>query len=250
MSRRTLLLTLPLVLACGGGSEGAHAEHGDEHAEAEAPADRREHHGHGHGHGHGHAHGPGHFADAERYAEIFDAPDRDEWQRPDEVIALLELREGLKVADLGAGTGYFLPHLSGPVGESGEVVGLDIEPNMVRYMSERIAHESLGNARAAQCPLDGPGVEPGSLERVWIVETWHHFAEREAYARTLHASLRPGGMVLVVDFTREAPEGPPPEMRLPAETVMAELRAGGFTDVALLEEELPRQYVIRARIPE
>jgi SAM-dependent methyltransferase len=201
---------------------------------------------------HGHGHRPGHhhrFSNAEQWSERFDDPKRDAWQRPAEVVTLIGLGPGMTVADLGAGTGYFLPHLSRAVGPHGLVLGLDVEPDMVRFMAERSTREGLANAEARLVAPDDPGLEPASVDRVLIVNTWHHLDDRPAYAARLRAALAEGGAVCIVDYTREAPFGPPARHRLTPEEVMAEL-AGGGLDPELLDEQLPHQYVVLGRAPE
>ncbi len=176
----------------------------------------------------------------------FDDPARDAWQRPEEVTALLEIEPGRTVADLGAGTGYFLRHLSWAVGEKGTVLALDIEPSMVRYMTERAGREGLRNVRPATVPFDDPKLPAGAVHRVLIVDTWHHIPDRTEYARKLAQGLAPGGAVFVVDFTLESKEGPPREHRVPPEQVVAELCAGGL-EARVVEETLPEQYVVVGR---
>jgi len=203
----------------------------------------------GHASGHPGGHASGHhrdFKDAEGFAKLFDDPARDAWQRPGDVVKLLALEPGMIVADLGAGTGYFLPHLAPAVAPGGQVLALDVEPEMVRYMEQRIARESLANVTARVVPSDGPGLGAGSVDRVLIVNTYHHLGEREAYARALRTALRPGGRVVIVDFTEDSPHGPPPAMRLSSDVVKRELKAAGFA-VELAVEELPYQYVLIAK---
>jgi len=229
-------LGLTLALGCGG---GAREEPEPDHAAGHPGAGGEHAHDH---HGQGHHHD---FSDVERFAAIFDDPARDEWQRPQEVVSHLALTDGAVVADLGAGTGYFLPHLSPAVGAEGRVLALDVEEAMVAHMQERIAEAEMANAEARVVPTDAPGLEPASVDRVLIVDTWHHIAEREAYSARLAEALRPGGFVLVVDFTMDSPHGPPASMRLTAEQVAAELEAGGLT-TEIVQETLPYQYVVRA----
>lgn len=183
------------------------------------------------------------FAGAEGWAEHFDDPERDAWQKPDEVVRLLDLEPGHTVADVGAGTGYFLARLSKAVGPRGRVLGLDVEPDMVRYMAARIAREEVARAEARQVEPDDPGLEPNSVDRVLIVNTWHHISDRRGYAAKLARALTPGGAVVVVDFTMESPTGPPRHHRLSPAQVVEELEAGGL-DAEILEETLPRQYVV------
>jgi predicted methyltransferase len=228
-------VALGLVVACGGST--APAPTSGEHARHE-PAD-------GQGHQH-HGEMPHRFERAEDWARYFDDPGREAWQKPDEVVALAELSPGMTVVDLGAGTGYFLSRLSRAVGPGGTVIATDIEPDMVRYMNERAAREQLANVRAIAAPADDVGVAAGSVDRVLIVDVWHHIADRERYAGRLAAALKPGGAVLVVDFTPDTRRGPPPEHRLAPDRVIAELKAGGLR-AELATESLPDQYVVIGR---
>src|SRR5208337_1740300 len=83
------------------------------------------------------------FDNAERWAKEFDDPARDAWQKPDEVLDALHLERIARVADLGAGTGYFSAHIAKRVPE-GKVFAVDVEPDMVRYLRERAQREHLG----------------------------------------------------------------------------------------------------------
>ena len=188
------------------------------------------------------------FSDADHWSARFDTPERKAWQKPDEVVGLLDLEPGMTVADLGAGTGYFLSYLSAAVGESGRVLGLDPEAGMVRFMAERAEREGLANVEPRRIPFDDPELVDGSVDRILIVNTWHHIQERDVYARKLLVALRPGGAVYVVDFTRDSPSGPPVAERLEPRQVVDELAAGGL-QAERIDETLPRQYVVVGRRP-
>jgi len=190
------------------------------------------------------------FADVARFARMFDAPDRDEWQKPAQVLRLLAVEAGMTVVDLGAGTGYFLPHLAKAVGDDGTVLALDVEPNMVAHMKDRMEQVGFDDVvTAREVAPDDPELDPGSVDRILVVDTWHHLGDREAYAARLRRALRPGGQLLVVDFTEDAPRGPPKVHRLTAPAVAAELEAAGFPEVQVVEESLPDQWVVRAAVP-
>jgi predicted methyltransferase len=238
--RRAALIPLPLLLACAGAA-------GPAAGPASGPAAGHAHGGHGHGHDHG-KHMSHAFDDPEAWAKQFDDPARDAWQKPQEVVALMALAPGQTAADIGAGTGYFLPHLSAAVGPEGRVLGLDIEPKLVAYMRARAEKAGLANVAAQQVAPDDPGLPPASVDRILIVDTWHHIEARAAYAAKLRAALRPGGAVFIVDFTEDSPHGPPPEYRLSAAAVRATLLAAGL-EAEVLEESLPNQYVVRGRRP-
>jgi predicted methyltransferase len=189
-----------------------------------------------------------HFPDPSTYAHRLDDPSRDAWQKPAHVVGLLDVAEGATVVDLGAGTGYFVRYLSEAVGSRGRVLALDTERSMVDAMYERAAREGLLNVKPDAVPPDDPALTPRSVDRVLVVNTWHHIAARVPYAEKLRAALRPGGMVLIVDFTMESPIGPPASKRLTSDTVIDELRAAGF-EAETLQESLPHQYVVAGRVP-
>ena len=77
------------------------------------------------------------FADVEQWVAVFDDPARDAYQKPREVVRALRIRPGMRVADVGAGTGYFSRYLSAAVGAAGTVLAVDTEPELVRYLRER-----------------------------------------------------------------------------------------------------------------
>jgi predicted methyltransferase len=95
---------------------------------------------------------------------------------------------------------------------------------------------------------DDPALTPRSVDRILIVNTWHHISDRLAYAERLRAALGPGGQLLIVDFTSQSPHGPPPQMRLAGDSVRRELEAAGF-ETELMDEPLPYQYIVTGRLP-
>jgi predicted methyltransferase len=180
------------------------------------------------------------------YAHRLDDPKRGEWQRPEEVIELLECEDGMTAVDLGAGTGYFLKYLSKAVGPEGAVLALDLSPRTIDLLAGRIEEEGLGNVRPLVVPPDEPSLAPRSVDRILVVNTWHHIFGRVEYAKKLRETLRRTGLLLIVDFTMESPIGPPAAKRLTRDTVVQELRDAGFVAL-VLEESLPHQYVIAGR---
>src|SRR5687767_10377089 len=109
-----------LLAACGGANQPPHAA-----SSSMVPNHNDHEHSHGE-HGHHGAHGH-RFEKAEDWAPKFDDPARDEWQKPDLVVAALEIAPNMIVADIGAGTGYFEPRLSLAVEPTGRVIALDVE---------------------------------------------------------------------------------------------------------------------------
>jgi predicted methyltransferase len=183
------------------------------------------------------------FQAAEQWAREFDDPRRDEWQKPQEIIAAMKLESGMVVADLGAGTGYFEPWLARAVAPAGSVLAVDVEPDMVRYLNERVQREHLAIVRPALVATDDPKLAPGSVDRILIVDTWHHIDAREAYAGKLRDALKSGGRVFVVDFKLDATHGPPKHHRIAPEQIAHELGAAGLV-VETLSTTLSEQYIV------
>ncbi|MEM9488541.1 MAG: methyltransferase domain-containing protein [Myxococcota bacterium] len=200
---------------------------------------------HGHDKGHsGHKHN---FDRPEVFAERWNAPERDSYQKPEEILAALAIQPGQTVVDLGAGTGYLLPRLARAVGPTGTVIALDVEPAMVRYLDEAAARAGWSNVETHLGAPDDPRLDRASVDRVVTLNVWHHIDGRPAYARRLAAALKPGAVVVVVDFLRQETEGPGPpmNMRLSAEQVIGDLEAAGFR-AETVAETMPRHYVVRA----
>ena len=152
------------------------------------------------GYEHKHKHHNHSFEDVERFAKAFDDPKRDSWQKPDEVLRLCGAREGAVVADIGAGTGYFVSRISATVGPSGTVLAVDSEIAMVRYMKERGAREGWRNVSIIHAQTSDPKLPAAACDCVLIVNTWHHIEDRVAYAKTVMKALKPGGRLLIVDY--------------------------------------------------
>jgi len=125
----------------------------------------------------------------------------------------------------------------------GQVIATDIEPDMVRYLGERAAREHLPNVRTVLAGADDPHLEPASVDRILVVDVWHHVADRARYAAGLAKALRPGGKIAIVDFTQAATDGPPKHHRLAPEAVVADLQAAGL-DAAVDPTQLPEQYLV------
>jgi cyclopropane fatty-acyl-phospholipid synthase-like methyltransferase len=186
------------------------------------------------------------FSDVEKHAKSFDGAERAAWQKPDHVIASMAIAPGMTVVDLGAGTGFFEPSLARAVGPGGKVLALDVEPKMVEHLRARAANEKLTQVEARLVASDDPGLAPGSVDRILIVNTWHHIDDRGAYSAKLRDALRSGGAIYVVDFEKNSAKGPPANHKLEPREVIAELEAGGL-EASQIDEELSEQYVVVAR---
>ena len=181
------------------------------------------------------------FSGAEHWAKVFDDPERDEWQKPHEVIMALKLAPDQSVADIGAGTGYFAVRFAHMLSQ-GRVYGVDVEPDMVKYLGERAKKENLANLTAVAGAPDDARI-PAPVDLVILVDVYHHIDQRAGYFRKLRASLKPGGRIAVIDFRLDAPTGPPRNARIAPDRVMTEMKSAGY---ALAAEHgfLPNQYFL------
>lgn len=245
MTHPTSVLPAFLVFAAcatdegGTGKEPRGAENSPAHAADDGHTARDSHSGPGHRHTGGHHR----FDNAEAWAERFDDPSRDEWQKPAVVLDLLDLAPTHLLADIGAGTGYFSMKAAARVAE-GKVYGVDVEPDMVRYLDERAAREGLSNVVGVLGAHDDPRL-PVAVDRVLVVDTYHHISDRPAYFGALRGQLRPGAYVAIVDFRLgELPVGPPEPMKIGPDQVIEEMKAARYEVVKDERTALPYQYVL------
>jgi SAM-dependent methyltransferase len=158
---------------------------------------------------------------------LLEAPDRDEWQKPDQIMDTLRIAEGSTVADLGAGSGWFTMHLARRVGPNGIVYGEDIQGPMVDYISVRARRENLPWVRPILGTATDPRLPPG-IDAILIVDTYHEVEDPVTFLRNAAQSLRPKGLIGVVDFLAGGGgPGPAPEDRPdPQAVIEAAERAG------------------------
>lgn len=183
---------------------------------------------------------PHRFEDAERWAKVFEAPTRDQWQRPDAVFRLLDPKSDWRVADIGSGTGYFAVRFSRRVAR---VWGIDIEQSMVDYLNKRAKLQSLHNLTSILGGVQSARL-PEPVDLVFVCNTYHHIKDRVAYFRNLAARLLPKGKLVIVDFKRgKIPVGPPERHRVTPEQLDRELAQAGYQRTTLDRTALPYQYV-------
>jgi cyclopropane fatty-acyl-phospholipid synthase-like methyltransferase len=169
------------------------------------------------------------FDNVAQWVRVFDDPTRAEWQKPEELVKALGLEKGMSVADIGAGTGYFNRFLSRAVGAEGKVYAVDTEPEMVAHMKERAEKEGTPNVIPLLAEPADPKLPEGSVDRILIVDTYHHFDDRLQYFDRLKGALKPGGLIAIVDFKYEPlPVGPRREHKLPRGQIVGEMEVAGF----------------------
>jgi ubiquinone/menaquinone biosynthesis C-methylase UbiE len=182
--------------------------------------------------------------DPKAYIALLDDPARDAYQKPHEVVMGLEIKDGERIADIGAGSGYFSMRFAHHVGASGQVLAVDINPDMIIHLNQRIRDAGVQNVRTILALPDDPLLAASSVDRVFICETWHHIGNHPQYLAQLKKVLKPGGQVIIIDFQKKAMTvGPPAEMRVAREDVMKEFEQAGFR-LAKDHAILPYQYFL------
>lgn len=186
-------------------------------------------------------------ADIKQYLEQLDSEERDQHQKPRQVIEALNLKPGLTVADLGSGSGYFTRRFIEAVTETGKVYAVDVEPEMLKYAEESVVH--MHRSYTAEFILarpDSPKLPYESIDLLFVCNTYHHLDERTKYFSDTKSSLKPGGRVAIIDFYHDERSGElgfPKRHLVPRETVIAELAKAGYK---LVREHhfLPKQYFL------
>jgi ubiquinone/menaquinone biosynthesis C-methylase UbiE len=170
---------------------------------------------------------------------LLDAPDRDQWSKPDQVMDALSIAEGSKVADVGAGGGWFTIHLSRRVGPNGAVYAEDIQPEMIEAINRRVQHMNLTNVRPVLGMPDDPRL-PSNLDAVLIADSYPEMDDPPGSAipllRNLAKSLKPQGRIGILNFTPGG-GGPGPVDRVAPDAVVKRAAEAGLE--LTKREELP-----------
>ena len=181
--------------------------------------------------------------DPAAYIAALEDPKRDAYQKPHEVVEALQLRSGEVIADIGAGSGYFALRLARHVGPEGHVYAVDVSPDMIRRLNQRIHETGLVNVSTILAPPDHP-LLPRPVDRFLFVNVWHHVDNQAAYLGLMKKMLEPGGQVVMIDFhKRDLPVGPPATMKIAREDLVRQMAEHGFK-LAQEHTLLPYQYFL------
>lgn len=155
----------------------------------------------------------------------------------------LGIAEGSVVADLGAGGGWFTIRLARRVGPNGRVYAQDIQSEMIGAINRRVEREGLKNVETVLGSADDPQL-PSPVDVVLIVETYYEVEHPQTLLRNLRESLKPGGRIGIVEFTRNGHgPGPPMEERVDPERVIQDARTAGL-HLKSRGNFLPYQYLL------
>jgi SAM-dependent methyltransferase len=176
---------------------------------------------------------------------LLEGPDRDAWQKPDQIMDALAIADGAVVADIGAGAGWFTIRLARRVGPNGKVYAQDIQRPMLEAIRRRVSREGLANVETRLADGDNPNLPIGGLDAVLVVDVFPEVEDRVTFLKTLAAALKPNGRIGVVNY-KPGRGGPGPVgaegVRVDAQVVEADARAAGLR--VLARALLPYQYLL------
>ena len=189
--------------------------------------------------------------DVEDFVERFEVESREIFSERLAIVDTVGLEPGMEVADIGSGTGLFVPYFSQSVGADGHVYAVDISPGMLEHLHARRADEGWENVTVVPCTERSAELPEDSVDRVFICDTYHHFEYPRSTMSSIREALRDDGEVLIVDFKRipgVTRQWLLDHVRCGKETVIAEMKSFGFVLVEEIDlEGLTENYVLRFR---
>ena len=141
--------------------------------------------------------------DAASFAAEFEEPSRALYRYRAAITGLMQVKPGMKVGEVGAGSGYLARFIAEKVGPEGHVYANELEEKMVAYMKERAAKEGLKNFTAVKGTATSTGFEPASLDAVGVVYAYSFFDHQPEMLKSINEALKPGGLLLIVDIPSE-----------------------------------------------
>ena len=184
-----------------------------------------------------------------RGAAWLERPDRQREERPDELVAALDLDPDDVVADLGAGTGYFT-FLIAPLVPEGRVYAVDIQPEMLRIVEDRAETEGYSNVAPVLGTETSPGLRPTSTDLTLLVDAYHEFSHPAEMLASIYEATRPGGRLVLVEYRAEDPTVPIKTLHKMTEAqARREVEAAGFAFVEN-KDILPQQHLLVFERPE
>ncbi len=164
----------------------------------------------------------------------FESENREVFAKRKEIVAACKLKAGMAVADIGAGTGLFTRLFAAEVGPQGRVYAVDIARKFVEHVEKTSKEAGLKNVTGIVCTPTSSELPPNSVDLVFLCDTYHHFEYPQKTMASIHRALRPGGQLILVDYSRI--EGKTPDwllkhLRAGQEVFTKEIEAAGFKAV-------------------
>ena len=175
-------------------------------------------------------------------------PEREEEERASASFKQLKLAPGMAVCDLGCGNGYWTLPMARDVGEGGKVYAVDIQREMLQKLRQRSSKYKLNNIEPVLGKVDDPNLPANQMDLVLMVDVYHEFSHPESMLWGIHRSLKPKGVVALLEYREEDPNVPiKPLHKMSKRQIMKEYTANGFKLVREFNE-LPWQHLIRTHL--
>ncbi|HRX82139.1 MAG TPA: methyltransferase domain-containing protein [Pirellulaceae bacterium] len=169
---------------------------------------------------------------------------RENQERCSLMLANLDVKPGMTVCDMGCGNGFYALQMAKMVGEEGTVLGVDIQPEMLKLMSERAAEAGITNVKPILGTIADPKLPEGAVDIILCADVYHEFSHPEQMLAAMRASLAPNGVVVLLEFREEDPRVPiKPLHKMSKAQVNKELTANGFKLVKEFDK-LPWQHMM------
>ena len=160
------------------------------------------------------------------------------------LLKVLKLKPGQIVCDLGCGNGFYALKIAPQVAPEGKVLGVDIQPEMLRMLRERAKVAKVHNIEPVLGTLTDPKLPAGTVDLVLCVDTYHEFSHPVQMLLAIRKSLAPDGHLVLAEFRAEDPNVPiKPLHKMSKKQVLKELTANGFK-LAEQYDGLPWQHLM------
>jgi SAM-dependent methyltransferase len=170
--------------------------------------------------------------------------ERESEERPTRALEIMQVGEGMVVADIGAGSGYFTERLARLVGPRGRVYATDIQQGMLDLITERIARERLANITTVLGEPSNPRLPDASIDLALMVDVYHELSAPQTVLGHIRKALKPGGRLVLVEYKGEDPAIPIlPSHKMTVAQAKLELESEGYV-LTLADSSLPRQHVL------
>jgi cyclopropane fatty-acyl-phospholipid synthase-like methyltransferase len=176
------------------------------------------------------------------------------WQRAtrnsrekDLIAQTLQLEPGMVVADVGAGNGEWTLDLATRVGDEGHVFSTEVDQRQLRRIREAVEDAGLENVTVIEGQDSDSGLDEGCCDAILLRNVYHHFADAEGMSNSLLSSLRPGGLIAIIEFP---PRSRRSEHGINVEALLDEVTAAGFELVREVEDWPGSDYCVLFRRPE
>jgi len=140
--------------------------------------------------------------DVSEWLGRFEIESREVYAARQKVLAACQIEPGSKVADIGAGTGFYSRLFAETVQENGWVFAVDISPRFLEHINRKSQEDKLRNVTSVLCSDRSVCLPPNSVDFAFICDTYHHFEYPQATLASIHRALKPGGTLVVIDFER------------------------------------------------